>query len=114
MTLTDVRHPDWCDPRAHVDYTDHDRDHRDQPTEWELPDHGRVAVGRSQLDNPHVGDLDHVHIRLWVDDGDQTAAVDLHVGDVDTLIAALAERRALIACGYCGRGAGHESWCRLA
>lgn len=113
-TATASRCPAWCSPLHHVALTDHDHDHRDPPTTWEVPDHVVITVGRSQLDNPTLGDLDHVHLRLSLDDGDNTVVVDLHPGDADTLIAALTERRALIACGHCGRGHGHERWCPLA
>lgn len=144
MTITDTTHPSWCDPRAHLVIGEHDHDHRDIPADWELPDHGRVGVGMSQLDNPTVGDVDHPHIRLQIDDGDSTAAVHLHLGDLDQLVAELLARRALVytpgtacsacgrtdgyhatwcdagmtapallACGYCGAGSGHFSWCEL-
>lgn len=115
-TLTDTatRCPSWCSPLEHLELGEHDHEHRDPPTRWEVPDNVTITVGRSQLDNPTVGDLDHIHVRLCLDNGDDTVSVDLHPGDVDTLIAALTERRNLIACGYCGRGSGHEPWCRLA
>lgn len=88
--------PGWCDPREHVAWTPDDHDHRGLPTVLDDLPIGSVTVQRTQFDNPVLGDTDHEHVRLAVHDGEVTASVDLHLGDVDALIAGLTELRTTI------------------
>jgi hypothetical protein len=97
-TAVGLTHPEWCDPREHWAWTPDDHDHRDEPTVIELPI-GSLTTQRTQFENPVVQDSDHEHLRLVANDGEVTASVDLHLGDLDTLIADLIERRAMIR-GY--------------
>lgn len=81
-------HPAWCDPQL-CTALGADVHHRDRTLQWDTLDHVRLTVGLARLDNTRVGDHDHTHVALALDDTDNRVVVDLHPSEARALAAQL-------------------------